>query len=152
MQKKCTICGRYFSPNPRVGDRQKTCGRKKCRKLHKKEYAARWKAKNPEYFKGRYEETRDCPSRDPEARKQYLSQEHVRQKNTERMAQYRAEKKIAKGKSVVCTNCDIEVKPIQGQSYTGQGMIKIHVMRTKGDTRIILSQQSLGTTGGNRRV
>lgn len=34
--KPCCVCGRWFEPHPRVGARQKTCGRASCKaELHK---------------------------------------------------------------------------------------------------------------------
>lgn len=35
---KCVICGRFFTPDPRLGARQKCCGRPRCRQ----EYKNRW--------------------------------------------------------------------------------------------------------------
>ena len=54
MRKRCMICGRYFVPDPRVKDRQKACGRQRCRQGRKQLAQDRWCKKNPSYFKGRY--------------------------------------------------------------------------------------------------
>lgn len=35
---QCVICGRFFTPHPRLGERQKCCGRPECRQ----EYKNRW--------------------------------------------------------------------------------------------------------------
>ena len=53
--KICKYCGRAFTPDPRVGDRQKCCGSPSCKKARKKEADRNWRKKNPDYFKGRYE-------------------------------------------------------------------------------------------------
>jgi hypothetical protein len=55
---KCQSCGRFFQPHPRVGKRQKCCGRAECRKKYEKKYKKTWNSKNPDYFKGRYPETK----------------------------------------------------------------------------------------------
>jgi hypothetical protein len=54
MAKKCLFCGRYFTPDHRVGDRQKSCGRAGCRKARKNTAQDAWTEKNPGYFRGRY--------------------------------------------------------------------------------------------------
>jgi len=54
MTKICKYCGKIFTPDPRVGDRQKCCGSPACKAERKKEADRNWRKKNPEYFKGRY--------------------------------------------------------------------------------------------------
>jgi hypothetical protein len=54
MVKKCLFCGQYFTPDDRVGERQKSCSRPGCRKARKKSAQDAWTAKNPGYFRGRY--------------------------------------------------------------------------------------------------
>ena len=53
--KICKYCGKLFTPDPRVGHRQKCCGSQACKAERKKEADRNWRKKNPEYFKGRYE-------------------------------------------------------------------------------------------------
>jgi len=49
-KRPCRICRKWFSPNPRVGDRQKTCGSDECQaKWHAKK-CAEWNAKHASYF------------------------------------------------------------------------------------------------------
>ena len=55
-QKNCAYCGRFFKPHPRVGNRQKSCGRPTCNKKRKKESQQKWCAKNLDYFKDRSDE------------------------------------------------------------------------------------------------
>lgn len=52
--KRCHFCGRYFRPDPRVGDRQKACRREPCRKARKILAQHLWTERNPGYFRGRY--------------------------------------------------------------------------------------------------
>ena len=50
----CRICGKWFTPNPRLGKRQKTCGDPDCKKKWHTRKCAEWNKKNPEYFKANY--------------------------------------------------------------------------------------------------
>jgi len=52
--KRCHFCGRFFRPDPRVGERQKACRRDACRKARKILAQHRWTERNPGYFRGRY--------------------------------------------------------------------------------------------------
>lgn len=53
--KKCALCGRYFEPDARIGERQKCCGEVECRRKRKKMCDKVWRLKNPGYFQDRYE-------------------------------------------------------------------------------------------------
>jgi hypothetical protein len=55
MARRCVFCGRYFDPDYRVNDRQKSCGRPECRKARKKAAQEAWVKKNPDYFTDLYE-------------------------------------------------------------------------------------------------
>jgi hypothetical protein len=49
-KRPCRICGKWFKPDPRLGERQKTCGNKECqRKWHAKK-CREWNKKNIPYF------------------------------------------------------------------------------------------------------
>lgn len=50
----CRICGRWFVPDPRLGERQKTCGDAECRKRWHARKCAEWNRKNRAYFKEIY--------------------------------------------------------------------------------------------------
>ena len=52
--KKCAFCGRFFRPDSRVGDRQKSCKDLHCQQKRRWSQQRAWRAKNPDYFKGRY--------------------------------------------------------------------------------------------------
>jgi len=64
-QRRCRYCGRFFIPDKRVGARQKSCSNLECKHKRKKESQAAWCRKNPDYFRGRYENTRAWLSRNP---------------------------------------------------------------------------------------
>ena len=63
-QKRCKYCGRYFRPDKRVKG-QKSCFRKPCKSKRKKESQEAWLKKNPDYFKGRYEQTKEFREKNP---------------------------------------------------------------------------------------
>jgi len=50
----CRICGKWFTPNPRLGKRQKTCGKPDCKRKWHTKNCAEWNKKNTEYFKSIY--------------------------------------------------------------------------------------------------
>lgn len=57
-QKRCEFCGRFFTVDRRLGTRQRSCGRPECRRARKRASQAAWLKKNPDYFKGRSDNTR----------------------------------------------------------------------------------------------
>lgn len=54
FKKRCIICKDEFTPDPRVGDRQKVCSKLACKLQRKKLAQQHWCARNPDYFKSRY--------------------------------------------------------------------------------------------------
>jgi len=53
LKRPCSICRRWFQPDRRVRDRQKTCSSPECRAERKRRSQAEWSAKNPDYWTGR---------------------------------------------------------------------------------------------------
>jgi len=53
-KRPCRICRRWFLPNPRLKERQKTCGRANCQRQWHKKKCAEWNRKNTGYFKANY--------------------------------------------------------------------------------------------------
>lgn len=54
INRPCRICGKWFVPNPRVGDRQKTCGRDACKRKWHARKCKEWNRKNHAYFQANY--------------------------------------------------------------------------------------------------
>ena len=53
-KRPCRVCRKWFTPNPRLRDRQRTCGDEECqRKWHAKK-CAEWNRRNPAYFREIY--------------------------------------------------------------------------------------------------
>lgn len=48
-KRPCSVCGKWFLPNSRQGDRQKTCGRQECKREWHRRACAKWHSKNPGY-------------------------------------------------------------------------------------------------------
>ena len=53
-KRPCGICRRWFMPNPRLKDRQKTCGDPACRREWHRKRCAEWNKQNADYFKANY--------------------------------------------------------------------------------------------------
>ena len=64
-KKPCTICRRWFVPDPRVGKRQRACRKPKCQASRRKKTQASWRANNPDYFIGRRIQKRGAEKRRP---------------------------------------------------------------------------------------
>jgi len=47
--RPCAVCGIWFRPNPRLGNRQQTCGLPACKQEWHRRLCARWRKRNPDY-------------------------------------------------------------------------------------------------------
>lgn len=70
-RKKCAFCGQFFVPDPRIGERQKACPKKGCRRQRKALAQKRWVENNPDYFHERYANTRAWLDRHPDYLREY---------------------------------------------------------------------------------
>jgi len=53
-KRPCRICRKWFIPNARVGDRQKTCGCNECKQKWRIKKCAQWNKKNRVTFQTNY--------------------------------------------------------------------------------------------------
>jgi hypothetical protein len=53
-KRPCKICRRWFSPHPRLKERQKTCGDPHCQREWHRRQCARWNEENTDYFQANY--------------------------------------------------------------------------------------------------
>ena len=53
-KRPCRICRRWFMPNPKVKNDQKTCGAPLCKREWHRKKCAEWNKKNRDYFKANY--------------------------------------------------------------------------------------------------
>jgi hypothetical protein len=51
--RPCSECRRWFSPHPRVGARQRTCGGAACRRSRDRRTDRRWHERHPDYDRAR---------------------------------------------------------------------------------------------------
>src|SRR5689334_1702212 len=51
-KRPCTICRRWFRPDPRVGKRQCACDRPECQTARRRRTQASWRRRNPDYAIG----------------------------------------------------------------------------------------------------
>ena len=70
-RKRCRYCKSLFIPDPRVGQRQKTCGDDLCQKAHKAQNNARWRKRNPDYARNDYPRLKEWLDQYPGYLKEY---------------------------------------------------------------------------------
>ena len=66
-KRPCSIWRRWFRPDPRVGLRQRTCGKPDCQAARRRKTQARWRTKNPDYAAGYRLQRRNSQERVPES-------------------------------------------------------------------------------------
>jgi hypothetical protein len=67
-KRPCSICRRWFRPDPRVGPRQHTCSKPECQAARRKKAQAKWRAANPDYAAGYRFQHRQAQERPPDPR------------------------------------------------------------------------------------
>ena len=53
-KRPCRICRRWFAPNPKLKDRQMTCGAPACKREWHKKACRQWNKDNRDYFRANY--------------------------------------------------------------------------------------------------
>ena len=53
-KRPCCICQRWYTPHPRLKDRQRTCGDPGCKKEWHRQKCAQWNKRHADYFKANY--------------------------------------------------------------------------------------------------
>src|SRR5262252_1897235 len=48
-KRPCTVCRRWFRPDPRIGKRQRACGKPECQTARRQKTQANWCRRNPDY-------------------------------------------------------------------------------------------------------
>jgi len=72
--KICEVCHEVFTPDPRVGQRQRVCGKSNCKRERKRRAQQSWLQRNPYYFKGRYSYLKEWLQTHPDYLKNYRAQ------------------------------------------------------------------------------
>ena len=65
-KRPCSICRRWFRPDPRIGSRQRACRRPECQDARRKKKQRVWRERNPDYFIARRIKDRSGQERLPE--------------------------------------------------------------------------------------
>jgi hypothetical protein len=80
-QQRCPYCGRFFKPDTRTKDWQKSCQSIKCQSKRKKEAQREWLAANPDYFTGRYSNTKQWRQKHPDYQRRWRLKRREAQKD-----------------------------------------------------------------------
>ena len=65
-KRPCCVCGKWFRPDPRVGERQKACSSPECQRQRRSKTQRLWRRGNPAYFTERRLRERNEGDRDVE--------------------------------------------------------------------------------------
>ena len=65
-KRPCSICRRWFRPDPRVGSRQRACSKADCQEVRRQQTQAAWRVRNPDYFVARRMQARSTLEQTPE--------------------------------------------------------------------------------------
>lgn len=65
-KRPCTICRRWFRPDPRVGARQRACRQPECQTARRRKTQADWRRRNPDYAIGWRLDRRKAQAQSPE--------------------------------------------------------------------------------------
>jgi len=68
--KRCRYCGKQFTPDPRVGHRQKACSAP-CQKLREKENLKDFIRRYPSYWRDRYPEVKQWRQQHPDYQRRW---------------------------------------------------------------------------------
>lgn len=128
VKKPCVYCAALFSPNPRVGDEQKSCPKKTCRKKRHAAAHARWWKNNPKAYQGRAGETQAWRKKHPKRQREW------RGENPEKVAednrQHRERRKRNKRRNAEIQDAILRrkigaVKSIRGAEIQDECRLKI---------------------------
>lgn len=65
-KRPCSVCRRWFRPDPRVGLRQRACGQPDCQAVRRVQTQKSWRDRNPDYFIARRIQERGQQDQPPE--------------------------------------------------------------------------------------
>ncbi len=69
--KECPYCKTHFTPHPKVGERQITCGEPACKAALKSDNNRKWRQRNPDYYNKGYSRLKDWLEENPGYLKRY---------------------------------------------------------------------------------
>ncbi len=103
-RKKCCYCRTSFIPNPRVKQRQKTCGNPSCKKALKAENNAHWRKENPDCCRNDYPRVQQWLQEHPD----YLN--HYRQTHPEYVQRNREARKLRYRRKKLWVDIQAQIK------------------------------------------
>ena len=65
-KRPCSICRRWFRPDPRIGPRQRACRNPECQAARRVQTQQSWRDRNPDYFTARRIQERGNQEQTPE--------------------------------------------------------------------------------------
>ena len=109
-RRKCPFCRRLFIPDPRVKERQKTCGRQECRSEQKRRLDERWRSQNRDYFRSLYPQQKQAYGTRAEYRRRYRKEhpDYVR-RNAAFVKKSKARRRKTESERVSSTSCDLRL-------------------------------------------
>ena len=109
-QRRCPYCRRLFAPDPRLKERQSTCGRQECRRNRKRQSNEQWRAQHPDYFHDSYQQQKEVYGTRAEYKKLYRQRnaEYVR-RNAAFVQKCRERRRKAQPESVSPTSRDLRL-------------------------------------------
>lgn len=109
-RRRCPYCRRLFTPDPRLKERQKTCGQPECRREQKRQCDERWRLQHPDYFRGMYPHQKETYGTRAQYRKQYRKEnpDYVRRNAAfVKKCKVRCRKRVSE--RVSSTSCDLRL-------------------------------------------
>jgi hypothetical protein len=136
-QKRCPYCRQLFVPDPRLKERQATCGRQECRRQKKRQSDQEWRSSHADYFRGIYPQQKQAYGTRAEYRKRYREEhpEYV-QRNAAFVKTYRSRRRERAAEPVSSTSCDLRLS-IWNES---DNLSITHVSSTSRDIFVTVSR------------
>jgi hypothetical protein len=136
-KRRCPHCRHLFVPDPRLKERQKTCGREECCRNQKRQSNKEWQSLHPDYYRGIYPQQKEAYGTRAEYKKRYRKRnpEYVR-RNAAFVKKHRERFRKAPANDVSHTSCDLQLSV-----WKETGNIAItHVSHTSRDIFVTVSQ------------
>jgi hypothetical protein len=136
-QRRCPHCRRLYYRDPRLKERQRTCGREECRQNQKRQSNKKWRSIHPDYYQDIYQQQKEVYGTRAEYKKRYrqLNPEYVR-RNAAFVKKFRERRRKTHSDAVSHTSCDLQLSV-----WKETGNISItHVSHTSRDIFVTVSQ------------
>lgn len=132
-EKRCLYCKEIFTPHPRKGNKQETCGKPECRKKRKRETDRKWRKANPQWSQERRGKVRAWAKQHPDYWKQYRDDnpEYVEENRRQTKERMRARRQVFAKQDVIRTSPIESLKAIQAikwqKTFAKQDVIRLQL-------------------------